>query len=92
MKNRNSNVLAIDFETTEVAFFDKKNRKAINWSGHPRLAKALIVSFKNATSGEATEEISLNSIPSSECLIFHNATFDIQVGINAGVWNEFQFS
>jgi hypothetical protein len=84
-------LIAIDFETTEVPFFDKRNKKACNWAGHPRLAKAKIISFKSHAPAVATTEIAASTLPPFDILVFHNASFDIQIGINAGVWIEPQF-
>lgn len=85
------NLVAIDFETTSVDFFDRKLRKKANWSGHPRLATATIVSFANSDASKAISDPRLSDVPSAKILLFHNASFDIQVGINLGAFNAEQF-
>ncbi|MBX9767930.1 MAG: hypothetical protein K2X47_11715 [Bdellovibrionales bacterium] len=85
------NLCAVDFETNPVPFFEKRNRKSVKWDGHPRLARPIIASFKNALSNEAFEVSREIVLPDADVLLFHNALFDIQVGINAGVWHDRDF-
>ncbi len=76
---------SIDFETQAIPFFDKKKTRNLDWSGHPRLAKATHMSVAEQTNAFVCKN--LDVIPLSQTIIFHNATFDIQVGLNSGVWS-----
>ncbi len=91
MNSKDAQLIAVDFETDDVQFFNKKNRKELSWSGHPRLAQAMIVSNRDETACNATENIKDLSVPDGSVILFHNAAFDIQVGINSGVWCEHSF-
>ena len=84
-------LVAVDFETNEVGFFDRRKRKKIGWADHPRLARAIIVSAKFSESSSVNEEPGAFKKPDDAVLIFHNATFDIQVGSTIGIWNESEF-
>jgi len=83
---------AVDFETDPIPFFEKKGRSQLNWSGHPRLAIGRLISIKDEKRCAVWECVSPETIPLVTFLIFHNASFDIQVGINAGVWHESNFA
>lgn len=79
--------LAIDFETTPVGFFDKKQKNTC-WEGHPRFARAFLASVSDGYGAMAYEEPFDLDLCSAPSLVFHNISFDFPVGVRAGVFSE----
>ena len=75
----------IDFETTDVPFFDRKGKNKLKAGGHPRFARVLLSTGSNIR--EAWVHDSAEALPSPlDTFIFHNLSFDGLVGIQNAWW------
>jgi DNA polymerase-1 len=77
---------SLDFETTEVPYFNRKGKNKLDSKGHPRFAKAVLFSASDGNSAIADIPAKEN-LPPLKNLVTHNISFDGLVGIRNGFWS-----
>ena len=79
----NETVTSIDFETTEVPFFNKKGKTKLNANGHPRFAKIKFGTYSDGNLAYVSDNPYALSLDKAT---FHNLAFDALVGIQNQIW------